>query len=516
MKQQGNKDRLATENGASSLATGSRPTSTDSQSRSRPEGAAVTESARANLSSHQLPSRYPLFSGISDADPCSLVDRYQRVRSMSEWLCDGLEVEDYVVQSMPDVSPLRWHLAHTTWFFETFLLKPLAGVTSAHHETFQYLFNSYYNQIGEQFPRAKRGLMTRPTVREVFQYRREVDEAMQAWLEQEGELLPVAQRHVLEVGLNHEQQHQELMLSDLKHVFSCNPMHPVYRTGTESRDVTKSGEITWTEFAGGVREIGHAGDGFAFDNESPRHEYLLMPFRLASRLVTVGEYLEFMADGGYQRSELWLSLGWQMVQQEGWTAPMYWEQREGAWYQFTLNGQTPLNHAEPVCHVSYFEADAFARWRGVRLPTEFEWEVAAQAVIDELSVLNQRTTPHSQTAYQYAFELDDGNFVEQQHWHPVAASWLKRHRDLRQAGLPEQMFGDVWEWTASPYVGYPRYRPPEGAIGEYNGKFMCNQFVLRGGSCATSATHLRSTYRNFFPPETRWQFSGIRLASDAT
>lgn len=458
---------------------------------------------------------------VVDQTTESLCDRFRRVRAVSDWLAEGLEVEDFVVQSMPDVSPMRWHLAHTTWFFETFLLKPFANVTTSNYDDFQYLFNSYYNQIGEQFPRPRRGLVTRPTVREVFEYRREVDDAMQTWLEQGGDSIQPSQQHLLEVGLNHEQQHQELMLTDLKHVFSCNPLYPVYRrSGNEDRAsgllARVDNELNWLDFAGGVREIGHGGQTFAFDNESPRHEVLLTPFRLSSRLVTVGEFLEFIEDGGYQRPELWLSLGWHTVQQEGWKAPLYWEQRDGDWHQFTLLGLQPVNTLEPVCHVSFFEADAYARWTGARLATEAEWEVASQSVVDHLVELASASDAPSRDFGGFAFQARDGNFVECEYWHPQPPEVFVGNEGVRLAGLPEQMFGDTWEWTASPYLGYPGYRPPDGAIGEYNGKFMCNQYVLRGGSCATSASHLRTTYRNFFPPEARWQFTGIRLAQDAT
>jgi ergothioneine biosynthesis protein EgtB len=401
--------------------------------------------------------------------------RYAGVRGFTETLCEPLVTEDYVVQSMPDVSPTKWHLAHTTWFFETFILRPhLAGYREA-DPTFAYLFNSYYVQAGERHCRAQRGYISRPTVEQVMAYRRHVDDAM-------ARLLAEASADVtalVEIGLNHEQQHQELMLTDIKHVFSVNPLRPAYREAAGRQAGGAVGPTQWQDFEGGVIHVGHDGDGFAYDNETPRHRVFLEPFTLASRLVTNGEYLDFMADGGYDRAELWLSLGWAAVEENEWTEPFYWERRADEWWHFTLNGMRRVDPAEPVTHLSYFEADAFARWAGARLPTEAEWEHAA------------RTAAVA------------GNFVESGELHPRAATGGD--------GL-QQMFGDVWEWTQSQYSPYPGFTPPAGALGEYNGKFMCNQFVLRGGSCATSQSHIRATYRNFFPPEATWQFSGLRLA----
>ena len=399
---------------------------------------------------------------------------------------------------MPDASPLRWHLAHTTWFFETFVLAGLPGYSPIHPE-FEYLFNSYYNTVGEQFPRSRRGVLTRPTVREVFAYRHAIDEQVQSLLSNSDAAPDLAE--VIELGLHHEQQHQELMLTDIKHAFSCNPLYPALRsnasgasslksslasslTGSPNESPTNSSNqapLSWISYANGVQWIGHSGDGFAFDNESPRHREYLEPFALASRLVTNGEYQEFIDDGGYRRPEFWLSEGWSAVQSNGWTAPLYWLSGERRGEQFTLFGPRAILLDEPVCHVSYFEADAFARWRVARLPTEAEWETAS------------------------AVAAMEGNFAEQDHPHPKAAR-------LGDEDTPQQMFGDVWEWTSSAYSAYPGYAPTAGALGEYNGKFMCGQFVLRGGSCATPQSHIRRTYRNFFPPEARWQFSGIRLA----
>jgi ergothioneine biosynthesis protein EgtB len=400
--------------------------------------------------------------------------RYQQVRDFTNELCRSLATEDYVVQSMPDVSPTKWHLAHTTWFFETFLLAPNLPAFAPIDTRYGYLFNSYYEAIGERQPRPLRGLLSRPTVEEVFQYREYADRWMVQLLDAKGG----AVEPLVTLGINHEQQHQELLLTDLKHVFSCNPMDPVYAP----RDVVRSAQVPtlqWLEFEGSITAVGHAGPNFAFDNESPRHETLLQPFRLASRLVTNAEWLAFMEDGGYRRPDLWLSMGWAAVQEQGWTAPLYWRKYGSKWWNFTLSGLREVQEAEPVCHVSYFEADAYARWAGARLPTEAEWETAAAGV------------------------AMDGNFVESGCNHPCPAS---------DGGLV-QMYGDVWEWTQSAYSAYPGFHPAEGAIGEYNGKFMCNQYVLRGGSCATPRDHIRPTYRNFFPPEARWQFTGVRLAS---
>ncbi|MEQ8789228.1 MAG: ergothioneine biosynthesis protein EgtB [Pirellulaceae bacterium] len=423
--------------------------------------------------------------------------RYRQVRDFTESLCATLEVEDCVVQSMPDVSPTRWHLAHTTWFFETFLLRRFATGYKPYDSAYEVLFNSYYNTVGPQFPRAQRGLLSRPTVRQVHRYRQAVDEQTAALLrdppgENAAEIL-----RVLEIGLHHEQQHQELMLTDIKHVLSCNPLFPVFRSReaattrgngkpAPSPQRRPPGEISdWHSYEEGLFEFGHDGQGFAFDNEGPRHQQFLADFELADRLVTNGQYQAFVEDGGYRRPQLWLSAGWAQRQSESWESPLYWHRRDGQWLHFTLNGLEPIDADQPVCHVSYFEADAFARWAAARLPRELEWEHAADPG-----------------------RIETGNFVESGALRPTAAG--------EEGGFtcPRQMFGDVWEWTASPYAAYPGYRPPVGALGEYNGKFMCNQYVLRGGSCATSRTHIRPTYRNFFPPDARWQFSGIRLARD--
>jgi ergothioneine biosynthesis protein EgtB len=401
---------------------------------------------------------------------------------MTERLAQPLGPEDCQVQSMPDASPVKWHLAHTTWFFETFVLLPHASGYKPFHARFNYLFNSYYNAVGDRVARADRGLLTRPTLDEVYAYRRAVDLAMEACLQttQSDPLAPFA--GVIELGLNHEQQHQELILTDIKHALAQNPLRTAYRPGDTSAASAPAVPINWHEFAGGLKWLGHDSEaGFAFDNEGPRHRVHLEPFQMGSRLVTSGEFLAFIGDDGYRRSELWLSDGWNAVQSRRWTCPLYWERIDGVWWVYTLAGLRPVMDTEPVCHVSYYEADAFARWAGARLPSEAEWETAATAA------------------------RRDGNLLETGALHPRAAA---RGTELAQC------FGDVWEWTASPYTAYPGLRPLPGALGEYNAKFMCNQLVLRGGSCATPADHIRPTYRNFFPPEARWQFSGIRLAKD--
>jgi ergothioneine biosynthesis protein EgtB len=383
---------------------------------------------------------------------------------------------------MPDVSPTRWHLAHTAWFFETFLLKPLASGYSVFNAAFEPLFNSYYNGVGQPFPRARRGLLSRPTVGEVFAYRRYVDEHVTRLLSSGARERRSDDLRVLELGLQHEQQHQELILTDIQHVFAQSPLFPAYRPAVVEVEGAQR-PLKWVAYDGGVVEVGCGESGFAFDNERPRHEVLLPPFELADRLVTNGEYLTFMNEGGYERPELWLADGWELVRQESWRAPLYWRRGYGLWRTFSLAGMREIESAAPVCHVSYFEADAYARFANARLPLEAEWETAARQVPIE------------------------GNFVENRALRPLPV-------DLARvpSGRPGQLFGDAWEWTASPYVAYPGYRPFPGTLGEYNGKFMCNQFVLRGGSCVSPRDHLRATYRNFFPPAARWQFSGIRLA----
>jgi ergothioneine biosynthesis protein EgtB len=408
-----------------------------------------------------------------------LAAAYDTVRSFTETLAAPLSSEDQVIQSMDDVSPTKWHRAHITWFFETFLLKEFVAGYADVDPVYGYLFNSYYEAVGARHPRPHRGLISRPSVDEVTEYRRAVDASMRALLadlsDDDSEILDL-----VELGLHHEQQHQELLLMDIKHVLSINPTDPVY-VERAARAVGEPAPLTWTSFAGGQVDIGHDDGTFAFDNESPRHSTLVEPYALADRLVTSGEWLEFMADGGYDQPKHWLSDGWHQVRDEQWCAPSYWFQVDGAWHIFTLNGVRPVDPAEPVCHVSLYEADAYARWAGARLPTEAEWEHAAVG------------NPVA------------GNFVESGALHPMPASG---------SGM-QQLFGDVWEWTQSPYTAYPGFETAPGAVGEYNGKFMINQIVLRGGCCATSVDHTRVSYRNFFPPHARWMFSGLRLAKDA-
>lgn len=411
-----------------------------------------------------------------------LAARYQQVRRFSEYLCEPLVPEDYVIQSMPDVSPTKWHLAHVTWFWETFFLSQALPDYKSLHPQYAYLFNSYYNTLGQRHCRPKRGLISRPTVAETYQYRHYVDEHVLNLLEKLDDRQLATFTPILTLGLHHEQQHQELMVTDIKHVFSCNPLYPVYLP-QKTAGVSNAPQVEWISFPEGIYWIGHEGPGFSFDNEGPRHREFVQPFQLASRLVTNGEYLEFIEDGGYKNPLLWLSDGWNTVRAEEWEAPLYWEKLDGRWHMMTLSGLREVDKSEPVCHVSYYEADAFARWAGARLPTEAEWEIAA------------RDVPVA------------GNFVESGHYHPAPLSTPTN-------GKLAQMYGDVWEWTQSPYSPYPGFRPAPGAVGEYNGKFMCNQFVLRGGSCATSLSHIRSTYRNFFPPDAQWQFMGIRLARE--
>jgi ergothioneine biosynthesis protein EgtB len=412
---------------------------------------------------------------ISPARAANLQHRFCDVRKTSMHLTRLLSAEDQMLQSMPDASPTKWHLAHTTWFFETFILQPNLPDYRLFNSRYKFLFNSYYKRLGGHPNRGSRGLMSRPGLQEIHEYRDHVDRAISAVLERK----PVSDEilDLIELGLNHEQQHQELIVTDIKHALWSAPIPPEAAGETHAGSVAP--QLSWIQLEGGVHSVGYAGEDFAFDNESPRHEVLLRPFQIASRAVTNAEYMKFMADDGYNRPELWLSDGWDTVRANGWGAPLYWEPGDdGSWLQFDGSRIKPLDAAEPVCHVSFYEADAYARWAGARLPLEEEWEVAA-------------------TRYP-----SKGTFLEDDVFHPQPA---------RGDGL-QQIFGDVWEWTASPYVAYPGFKPAEGLIGEYNGKFMCNQLVLRGGSCATPASHIRASYRNFFPPHARWQFSGIRLA----
>lgn len=416
-------------------------------------------------------------------DPDELISRYGAVRQASLSLAKPLSAEDAVAQSMPDASPVKWHLAHTTWFFETFLLDEIDPGRTPFDPDYRFLFNSYYNAVGEQYSRPHRGLLTRPDLDTVLQYRASVDEAMLRAIESGA--LSGQQCDVLVLGLHHEQQHQELILTDVLHLLSCNPLYPAYRDDLLQAPGAKVvAPLRWHPGPEGLQSIGHSGQGFGFDNEGPRHEVLTTPHRLASRLIVNAEYREFIEDGGYTRPELWLSDGWAACQEQGWKAPLYWTEADGEWQGFGLGGLKPVIDTEPVAHISFYEADAYARWAGARLPTEAEWELAAK-------------------------EPEDGdNFVETDALRPLSLA-------AETGSRPSQLFGDVWEWTASPYQGYPGYQPGAGALGEYNGKFMANQMVLRGGSCVTPAKHIRATYRNFFPPHARWQWSGLRLAKDA-
>ncbi len=409
-----------------------------------------------------------------------LIARFQRVRDLSIRLCQGLEPEDFVVQSMPDVSPTKWHLAHTSWFFETFVLKAWRPEYRSETPEYAFLFNSYYNAAGTMHRRDLRGLISRPTVAQTYRFRHAIDEGVTELLRGADNALLDEIEPVITLGIHHEQQHQELLLTDIKHVLAQNPLHPVFEKSATAPSDAVAVPLQFVEFDEAITLIGHEGSGFSYDNEGPQHRALVGAFSLANRTVTNGEYIAFIEAGGYTRPDFWLSLGWNTVQEQAWDAPLYWTKRDGQWWNFTLSGFRPVNASEPVTHVSYFEADAYANWEGARLPTEFEWERAS------------------------AGQPIEGNFVDDHRFHPVPA---------RGDGLQE-MFGNVWEWTRSSYSPYPGYRAAPGALGEYNGKFMCNQYVLRGGSCATSRDHIRRTYRNFFQPEKRWQFTGIRLARD--
>ena len=419
---------------------------------------------------------------ICELDRSTARSRFDEVRQHSEALAARLTPEDQSIQSMSDVSPTKWHLAHTTWFFETFILRRFDPAYRVFDPAFHYLFNSYYEAEGPRHPRPQRGLLSRPSCDDVAAYRDHVGAAMARLIDAAPEEAWREIAPLIELGLHHEQQHQELILMDIKHVFSLNPLLPAYQPPRRRAQGTAA-PLSWIDFPGGLDEIGHGGPGFAFDNETPRHRVWLDPFRLASRPVTCGEFAEFIADGGYGEPEFWLSEGWATAQQQGWAAPLYWRADDGGWRIFTLSGERALDPAEPVVHVSFYEADAYAKWAGKRLPTEAEWEVAASG----LSLA--------------------GNLGDTRRHHPSA--------ETAGGDGVRQMIGDVWEWTASPYTAYPRFRAPAGAIGEYNGKFMSNQMVLRGGAAVTPAGHIRATYRNFFPPSARWAFSGLRLAEDA-
>lgn len=410
---------------------------------------------------------------------------FQQVRRQTLALTEGLSAEDMVVQSMPDASPLKWHLAHTSWFFEHFLLQPFCDNYSLFNNDYSYLFNSYYDAIGPRHARPARGLLTRPPLQDILAYRQHIEQHMVRLLQRQ---LPGV-TELLTIGLHHEMQHQELMLTDLLHLLSANPMAPaLLPTSQHAADphacVQHAPPQQMLSHEGGLLQIGATEQGFSYDCEKPRHQFYLQPFKLASRPVTNGEWQQFIDDGGYQNPLLWLSDGWHCCQQQQWQAPLYWQQQQQQWLSFTVNGLQPVNRAAPVCHISYYEADAYARWAGKRLPREQEWEIIAAA------------QPNAMVG---------ANFLEQHSWQPTACE--------SQAGF-QKLFGDVWEWTQSPYSGYPGFNAAQGELAEYNGKFMANQFVLRGGSCASPRQQLRSSYRNFFHPHQRWQFSGLRLAED--
>jgi ergothioneine biosynthesis protein EgtB len=459
----------------------------------------VTSTAEDLLQSLRQQSRDNQNSDIEQSVE-SLSHHYQRVRQQSLKLCGDLEIEDFELQAEAFVSPTKWHLAHTSWFFETFILKNTPDY-QVFHPQFEYLFNSYYNAVGKQFPRDKRGLMSRPTVQEVKAYRQYVDQKLMSLLKIEKDL-SAEQMELIILGLNHEQQHQELMLTDLKYNLSFNPLYPIYAKAKFPKGQAPDSEqndaiepLEFIEFGGGIYNFGRKGTGFRFDNETPRHQSLVNDFRLANRLITNTEFCQFIDAGGYQDPQYWLADGWSWVQQNNVTGPLYWqsESEQGSdsssaqRYEFRLTGYGQLHPQQPVTHVSFYEADAYARWAGKRLPSEYEWEVASKK--REIK----------------------GTFVESQSFHPLMIK--QSGEDYPDDGM-KQLFGDCWQWTQSSYAPYPGFKTPAGAVGEYNGKFMCNQMVLRGGSCMTPKDHLRTTYRNFFYPQDRWQFTGIRLAED--
>jgi ergothioneine biosynthesis protein EgtB len=409
-----------------------------------------------------------------------LIEKFESVRAFTEDITEPLEIEDFVVQVTENASPAKWHLAHTTWFFETFLLEKELRDYDPIHPQYSYLFNSYYLQTGVPHCRARRGNISRPTVKQVFEYRESINEHVINLIKHATDEQYENWGPIIEIGIHHEQQHQELLMTDLKYMFSQNPLNITYKK-VDRPSVESVPKLSWSAFEEGIYEVGHKGNDFGYDNEFPRHKTYIHDFELANRLVTNAEFIEFIESGAYGEPKWWLDEGFSTIRDEGWNAPLYWEKKDGKWHQFTLSGGLQkVDPNEPVTHVSYFEADAYARWKGMRLPTEQEWEVASQGLTVK------------------------GNFADAGNLHPVALQNAKE-------GL-QQMFGEVWQWTSSSYAPYPGYKPLPGALGEYNGKFMCNQYVLRGGSCVTSKSHFRKTYRNFFHANERWQFTGIRLA----
>lgn len=467
----------------------------------------------AGIALHETRSPATVADRLADESRTRLREGFKAVRARSLKLAAPLSPEDMTAQSMEDASPTKWHLAHTSWFFETFILKDFRDGYRVFHDGYGFLFNSYYEAVGARHARPRRGLLTRPPVTEVLDYRRHIDAAMLDVIDQADDGTWQRIAPLLELGLHHEMQHQELLLTDILHLLAQNPLAPAYRDAApvvaaqaapqvepqvEPQVAPQVAPLRWCDYDGGVVAIGHDGEGFAFDCEGPRHQTLLQPFALASRLVTNGEWLAFMADGGYAQPGLWLSDGWARCQAEGWQAPLYWQPLDGGdpeggrdsnWASMSLAGLHPVDPAAPVCHVSLYEADAFARWAGARLPAEAELETALEASVRGAGSLT-------------------GNLMSSDALKPLPAA------EAGEAASPAQLVGDVWEWTQSPYAPYPGFRAPEGAVGEYNGKFMCNQFVLRGGSCVTPDAQLRTSYRNFFYPHQRWQFTGLRLAKD--
>lgn len=410
------------------------------------------------------------------------IKRFQSIRKQTIELCKPLAVEDFVAQPVTDVSPPKWHLGHTTWFYEALILENHDDQYKEFDKRFNYLFNSYYESVGDRVQRPNRGYMTRPTVGEIIKYREYVENCLIRFLKHNAEKIDESLEYLLELGLQHEQQHQELLVTDFKYILGQNPLFPVYKEYIPEEDETKNDKVNFLDVEEGIFEIGYKGKEFCFDNELGVHKVFLHPFRFQDRLITNREYMEFIGEGGYRRFNFWLSEGWEWVKMNNVFAPLYWHQIDNDWFVYTLSGLEEVNPNEPVTHISYYEADAFARWKGKRLLTEFEWEVAA---------MKYETAP-----------VNGSNFVENGNF-----------RALPPVKGTRQLFGDAWEWTASAYLPYPGFKEAEGAIGEYNGKFMVNQMVLRGGSCATPVKHIRPTYRNFFHPHLRWQFTGIRLAS---
>lgn len=444
------------------------------------------------------PARDPSHAVQAEFD--RLLSRFKAVRATSEAICAPLQTEDYLIQSMPDVSPPKWHLAHISWFFEAFVLKPYLPGYKTLDAAYDFLFNSYYETHGQPFPRASRGFLSRPGVADVYRFRQHIDQAIGELLDQVPPAHATEIVRRIELGLHHEQQHQELLLMDIKHILAQNPLNPAYRNDLPNIAAAPCAPLQWHGYPAGLRQIGSDGSDFAFDCETPRHRHYLEAFELASRPVSNGEYLDFIEAGGYSQSQWWLSDGWSLLKQVGWQAPLYWQKIDGHWYATTLAGLQPIERSVPVCHLSFYEADAYATWAGARLPTEVEWEVAAA----ELNV--------------------HGNFLESDYLQPCAPQRLNdatvnappsaiTPENVTQLG-PQQMFGDVWEWTGSAFRPYPGFKPLPGSLGEYNGKFMSGQMVLRGGCCITPQEHIRASYRNFFYPGMRWQFGGVRLARE--